>query len=189
MTSHHPGVTRDKHTPPGEVSGPWRTLKGNGHQWSPGGAWKWLRWLVIMSTMNPMATLRALRPVPIFRALAKPTLFNVARRTSEVVFASGATVVREGDAGDALYIIVEGSVEVRKGGQIVAQMTAGDFFGEISLLDGEPRTATIVAVDDVVLLTLKSSDFEELLKIHYVARTALESLAKRLREAHDSPSV
>jgi CRP-like cAMP-binding protein len=124
--------------------------------------------------------------VPIFRGLTKATLLDVARKTGKETYPSGATVVREGDPGDALCIIVEGSVEVRTGGRVVAQMTAGDFFGEISLFDGEPRSATVVAVDDVVLLTLKSSDFEALLKIHYVARTALESLAKRVREAHAS---
>lgn len=135
---------------------------------------------------DPMTRLRALRRVPIFRGLTKATLLDVARKTGKETYPSGATVVREGDPGDALCIIVEGSVEVRTGGRVVAQMTAGDFFGEISLFDGEPRSATVVAVDDVVLLTLKSSDFEALLKIHYVARTALESLAKRVREAHAS---
>lgn len=135
---------------------------------------------------NPMTRLRALRPVPIFRGLTREALFDVVRKTSEITHPSGATVVREGDPGDALCIIVEGSVEVRTGGRVVAQLTAGDFFGEISLFDGAPRSATVVAVDDVVLLTLKSTDFEELLKIHYVARTALESLAKRFREAQDS---
>lgn len=136
--------------------------------------------------MDSMARLSALRRVPVFRGLTKATLFDVARKTREVTYPSGATVVREGDPGDALFIIVEGSVEVRAGGRIVAQMTAGDFFGEISLFDGEPRSATVVTVDDVVLLTLKSADFEVLLKHPYVARTALESLAKRVREAHDS---
>ncbi len=69
---------------------------------------------------------------------------------------------------------------------MVARMTAGDFFGEISLFDGKPRSATVVAVADVVLLKLTSSDFETLLKIHYVARSALESLAKRFRQAQGS---
>ena len=133
-----------------------------------------------------MRRLAALRRVPIFRGLPKATLLDVARKTGEVTYPSGATVVREGDPGDALCIIVEGTVEVRTGGRVVAQMTEGNFFGEISLFDGEPRSATVVAIDDLVLLTLTSSDFEALLKIHYVARTALESLAKRVREAHDS---
>ena len=106
--------------------------------------------------------------------------------TTEVTYPADETVVREGDPGDALYIIVEGTVEIHTGGRMVARMTAGDFFGEISLFDGEPRSATVVAVDDVVLLRLKSSDFETLLKIHYIARTALESLAQRFRAAQAS---
>ncbi len=139
-----------------------------------------------MSLPTPMARLRALRAVPIFRGLTKEALFDVARMTTEVTVTPGDTVVREGDPGDSLCIIVEGTVEVDTGGRVVARMTAGDFFGEISLFDGKPRSATVVAVDDVVLLKLKSSDFETLLKIHYVARSALESLAKRFRQAQDS---
>jgi len=146
----------------------------------------WLRWLVIMSLPTPMTRLRALRPVPIFRGLTKEELFEVARMTTEVTYPADETVVREGDPGDALYIIVEGTVEIHTGGRVVARMTAGDFFGEISLFDGEPRSATVVAVDDVVLLRLKSSDFETLLKSHYIARTALKSLAQRFRAAQGS---
>ena len=63
-------------------------------------------------------------------------------------------------------------------------MTAGDFFGEISLIDGKPRSATVVAVDDTVILVLGAADFQQLLNIPIVARAALESLAQRLREAH-----
>lgn len=151
-----------------------------------GGVEYGLRWLVIMSLPTPMTRLRALRPVPIFRGLTKEALFEVAQMTTEVTYPSGEAVVREGDPGDALYIIVEGTVEVDAGGRVVARMAAGDFFGEISLFDGEPRSATVVAVDEVVLLKLKSSDFEKLLTIQYIARSALESLAKRFRAAQGS---
>ena len=139
-----------------------------------------------MSVTNPVARLAALRGVPIFKRLAKATLFEMARRTGEVAHLAGATLVREGDPGDALCIIAEGSVEVRTHGRVVAEMTAGDFFGEMSLIDGKPRSATVVAVDDVVLFILSSSDFESLLNLPDVARAALESLVKRLREADDS---
>jgi CRP/FNR family cyclic AMP-dependent transcriptional regulator len=139
-----------------------------------------------MAITEPMKLLATLRRVPIFRGLSKSTLLDVARRTGQETYPSGATVVREGEPGDTLCIIVDGTVEVRTGGRVVAQMTTGDFFGEISLFDGEPRSATVVAVEDVALLTLASPDFEELLKIHYVARNALESLAQRVREAHNS---
>jgi CRP-like cAMP-binding protein len=68
-------------------------------------------------------------------------------------------------------------------------MTAGDFFGEISLIDGKPRSATVVAVDDLVLLTLSSSDFDLLLNVPYVARSALKGLAMRFRELQTHVSL
>lgn len=139
-----------------------------------------------MPVTNPLTRLPALRRVPIFRGLAKETLFDIARKTKEVAYPAGATVVHEGDPGDALCLIVEGTVEVRTHGRVVATMTGGDFFGEISLFDGKPRSADVVAVDEVVVYTLSSADFETLLNHPYVARTALKSLAQRVREAHDS---
>lgn len=139
-----------------------------------------------MSVTNPMKRLPVLRGVPIFHGLAKATLLDVARKTDEASYPAGATVVREGDPGDALCIIAEGTVEVRTNDRVVAKMTEGDFFGEISLFDGKPRSATIVAVDDVVVLTISWSDFETLLNHPYVAHAALRSLAARVREAHES---
>ena len=139
-----------------------------------------------MSVTNPMTRLPALRRVPIFQGLTKEALFDVARRTREVAYPSGSVLVREGDPGNSLGIIVDGSVEVRTGERVIARMGEGDFFGEIALLDGAPRTASVIAVGDVVLLTLTSADFEALLTIPYVARTALRSLAERVREAHGS---
>jgi CRP-like cAMP-binding protein len=124
--------------------------------------------------------------VPIFRGLTKAELLQVARKSVEVTHRRGATLVRQGDPGDSLCIIAEGAVEVVRDGHVVAQMTAGDFFGELSLIDGEPRSATVVAVEDVVLFTLNSDEFDSLLSIPYVARAALKSLAKRIRETHDS---
>ncbi|MEA2002841.1 MAG: cyclic nucleotide-binding domain-containing protein [Actinomycetota bacterium] len=139
-----------------------------------------------MAVTNPVTRLPALRPVPIFRGLTKAELLQVARKAVEIAHPQGTSVVRQGDPGDALCIIAEGSVEVRRDGHVVAQMTVGEFFGELSLIDGEPRSATVVAVEDVVLLTLSAADFDSLLSIPYVARAALKSLAERIRQAHDS---
>lgn len=139
-----------------------------------------------MSVANPLQTLAALRNVPIFLGLTKSTLLKVARQTHEVTYPAGATIVQEGDPGDELCIITQGTVQVRRQSTVVAEMTVDDFFGEISLIDGKPRSATVVAVDDVVLLTLAAADFRSLLEIPYVARSALRSLAGRLREAHSA---
>ncbi len=139
-----------------------------------------------MTVPNPLTRLHSLRPVPIFRGLAKATLFEVARKSVEVTYPAGAIVVRQGDPGDSLCIIADGRVEVQRDGRSVAQLQAGDFFGEISLVDGEPRSATVVALDDVVLLTLSSSDFESLLTVPYVARAVMKNLARLFRQAEDS---
>jgi CRP/FNR family cyclic AMP-dependent transcriptional regulator len=136
-----------------------------------------------MAVTNPTTRLAALRLVPLFCGLTQAALFEVARRSTEVAYPPGAIVVRQGDPGDCLCVIMEGTVEVRRDDRAIAQKSVGEYFGEISLIDGEPRSATVVAVDDVVLLTLSSSDFDSLLNIPHVARVALRGLATLFREA------
>jgi CRP/FNR family cyclic AMP-dependent transcriptional regulator len=138
-----------------------------------------------MPVTNPLTRLPAIRPVSIFRGLTKVALLKVARVSVEVTYTPGSTVVREGDPGDSLCIIADGTVEVRHGESVVARLTSGDFFGELSLIDGEPRSATVVAIDEVVLLTLSSSEFDTLMTDPYFARAVLLSLAKRFREMQD----
>jgi CRP/FNR family cyclic AMP-dependent transcriptional regulator len=138
-----------------------------------------------MPVTNPLTRLPAIRPVSIFRGLTKVALLKVARVSAEVTYTPGSTVVREGDPGDSLCIITDGTVEVRHGESVVARMTSGDFFGELSLIDGEPRSATVVAIDEVVLLTLSSSEFDTLMTDPYFARAVLRSLAKRFRKLQD----
>lgn len=139
-----------------------------------------------MAVMNPVTRLPLLRPVPIFRGLAKQALLEVARKSTEVTFGPNEAVVEQGAPGDALFVVVRGTVEVLRNDRVVAQMTAGDFFGELSLIDGKPRSATVVAVDDVELLTISSDDFNSLLADQYFARAAIKSLAERLREAYEA---
>jgi CRP-like cAMP-binding protein len=138
-----------------------------------------------MPTINPITRLPLLRPVPILRGLSKAHLFEVARKAAEVTYPPGATVVRQGEPGDTLCIVTKGSLDVSQNGSVVGHLTAGDYFGEISLIDGGPRSATVVAVDNVVLLTLSSADFDSMLEIPYVARTVMMNLAQLLRKAED----
>lgn len=135
-----------------------------------------------MSMPNPVTRLPALRPVPIFRGLTKGALLQVARKAVEVSYPPETVVVREGDPGDSLSIIVSGTVEVIKDDRPIASLSAGDFFGELSLIDGQPRSATVATVDDVTLLTISSIAFDALLSDSYFARAILRSLSLRFRE-------
>lgn len=139
-----------------------------------------------MTALNPMTRLPALRPVSIFRGLSKQALFSVARKATEVTYPAGTTVVREGDPGDCMCVIVSGAVDVCKGEEVVATLDTGDYFGELSLIDGEPRTATVVASEDLTLLTVKSEDFDALLTDPYFARAVMRNLAQRFREVQDA---
>ena len=137
-----------------------------------------------MPLVNPVTRLPMLRPVPIFRGLHKRTLLEVARKSIEQQYSAGAVVVRQGDPGDALCIVVSGSLEVRRNDRAVAELTRGDYFGELSLIDGEPRSATVVALDDVVLLTLQAGDFRALLDLPYVMNAVMVNLAGMVRSAY-----
>ncbi len=113
-----------------------------------------------MAMPNPVTRLPSLRPVPIFRGLNKGALLQVARKSVEVAYPKDSVVVREGDPGDSLCIIVMGAVEVVKNDSVVARLEAGNYFGELSLIDGQPRSATVVAVEELTLLTITSADFD-----------------------------
>jgi CRP-like cAMP-binding protein len=139
-----------------------------------------------MTALNPITRLPSLRPVSIFRGLSKQALFSIARKATEVTYPAGTTVVREGEPGDSMGVIVAGAVDVCKGEHIVATLAAGDYFGELALIDGEPRTATVVATEDLTLLTVKSEDFDVLLTDPYFSRAVMRNLAQRFREVQDA---
>ena len=82
-----------------------------------------------------------------------------------------------------MCIVVTGTVEVSRDGRALRQLGSGDYFGEISLIDGRPRSATVMAVDDVVVLRLSSMDFDSLLNVPQVARVVLTNLARMIRDA------
>ncbi|MBI3648892.1 MAG: cyclic nucleotide-binding domain-containing protein [Actinobacteria bacterium] len=125
-----------------------------------------------------------LRNVPIFSDCTPKDLAAVARGLKEVRHRAGAQIAREGDPGVGLFVIVEGTATVSIGGKTRAKLGTGDFFGEIALLDGGPRTATVTADGDVVLLGLTEWVFRGLLQEHpAIAVKTLQALAGRLRNA------
>jgi MFS family permease len=121
-------------------------------------AWHRLRALdaVIVGRDDQLALLRG---VPLFDALPLPALENVARQLEHVVVPAKEVVVSQGDPGDRFYVVVEGTAEVTGDGRTIARLGPGDSFGEIALLRRVPRTATVRAVGDLRLESLRGDRF------------------------------
>jgi putative ABC transport system ATP-binding protein len=101
-----------------------------------------------------------LRPIDLFKALTPQQLTDVAEHVKKRHFAAGETVIREGEAGEEFFVISDGEVEVIRADHEVARLGPGDFFGEVALISGEPRNATVVAESEVDTYVLGKTDFE-----------------------------
>jgi putative ABC transport system ATP-binding protein len=101
-----------------------------------------------------------LRPIDLFKSLTPRQLTDVAERMTKRHFAAGDTVIREGEPGEEFFLISDGAVDVIRAEHEVARLGAGDFFGEVALISGEPRNATVVAVDEVDTYVLGQTDFQ-----------------------------
>lgn len=126
----------------------------------------------------------ALKSVPLFSTLSKKHLDLIGQRFDEAHLAAGTVLTRQGEIGLEFVFILEGQVRVEKDEKTIGTLSSGQFFGEISLLDQGPRTATIVAETEVTLLVLHVQYFNELLeKIPEMSRLILKALCGYLRRA------
>jgi predicted MFS family arabinose efflux permease len=116
--------------------------------------------------------LELLRGVPIFAPLPPPVLESLAARVEKRHVGAGETVFSEGDAGDAFYVVEDGTLLLSLNGSAPRQLRQGDFFGEIALLRDVPRTATITAETDSELLSLRRDDFLPVVTGHAGASAA-----------------
>ena len=132
--------------------------------------------------MAPDPRLEALANVPLFANLPSRQLKKIAARTGIDEYAEGSVVVREGGHGETLFVILEGSVRVVRAGRTVAQLGVGEFFGELSVIDGRPRTADVVAESDLRCLVLYRDDLKKVLLGEPAAIwTMLETVTARYR--------
>jgi CRP/FNR family cyclic AMP-dependent transcriptional regulator len=124
----------------------------------------------------------ALRSVPLFQGMSDRSVQSIAELAADASFAAGAILVREGDPGDSFLIIREGSAMVEQGGSTVRELGNGDFLGEISLIDGRPRTATVTASKPVDAWTIDRAGFTRLMDEYPSVRyELLNALTQRIR--------
>ena len=128
--------------------------------------------------------LRLLRKVPIFADIEAEDVLALAEKMSEQELGEAEVVFRQGDAGDDLCVVAQGVVGVFDGDTLLARFGAAEFFGELALLDHQPRSADAVALEPTLLLRLRSADFDELTATRPAAvRAVLRVLAARLRSS------
>jgi CRP-like cAMP-binding protein len=130
-----------------------------------------------------------LATVPLFSALSRNELRRLVQAAEELDADAGAELVTEGRVGREFFLILEGQAVVRRQHRKVATLGPGQWFGELSLLDNEPRSASVLAATDMKLLVLGQGEFAGLLEtVPGIAAKLLTGMAHRLREA-DARSV
>jgi len=135
--------------------------------------------------MNQQEVLDALAGLSLFSDLDRPQLQAVAHTMSEESFPAGQRILRQGFSGTGFFVILDGEVSVRVDGNDVAHLGKGDFFGEISLLLGEPPVADIVTLGPVRALQLPGPTLREfLLAYPVVMYRMLQSVSRRLDRAN-----
>jgi CRP-like cAMP-binding protein len=120
---------------------------------------------------------------PLFRGLDDTGLGALAGAAVEVDFPADRVIARQGEIGTGFFVVVEGMVRVSRDGAVLARLGPGEFFGELSVLDGGPRIAQVAAEEPTRCLALASWDFERVLRDQPgVALSVLRVVAGRLRE-------
>ncbi|MGH3109296.1 MAG: cyclic nucleotide-binding domain-containing protein [Gaiellaceae bacterium] len=128
-----------------------------------------------------------LKRVPLFAGCSKKELEALAVVADEIDLRKDATLTREGQPGREFFVLIEGDVEVTQGGEEIARLAAGDWFGEIALLTKASRTATVTAASPVRVLVVTDRAFRQVLETTpSIAVKMLERVGERL--AHDEAS-
>ena len=133
-----------------------------------------------------MAYEEELAKVWIFSKLEKSDLERIGKVVVPRKYAKGEEIVGEGEQAVAFYVIVKGKVEVRKGGELLNTIGAGGSFGQMALLDGFPRVATVVAIEDTECLVMTRWDFTAELRTNpTIALAMLPVMSKHIRELEE----
>jgi small-conductance mechanosensitive channel/CRP-like cAMP-binding protein len=133
-------------------------------------------------SLPPEALAAALKRNDVLAAIEEDDFRNLLAAAEYRAYGGGETVIREGDEGDHLYHIYSGAMNVIKGGQVVARLGPGDFFGEISLVTGERTNATVTAERESVVLLVSSARFKQVVDMNEAMAEKLSALITRRQE-------
>lgn len=129
----------------------------------------------------------ALSRAPLFSDLPKAHLRKIAGASGRQQFTDGQTLVKEGVSGSGFFVILEGRAQVVRNGKVMKRLGPGDFFGEMAILTGAPRSASVIARGDVACLTVSASGLRAVLKEDpLISLRLLKAMAERLAEADRS---
>ena len=138
-------------------------------------------------TLTRDRTIELLSKTHLFAGVDQEGLNRIADRIRELDVPTDRVIARQGEIGTGFFVIAEGMVRVVRDGESLAELGPGDFFGELSVLDGKPRNAQVVSTQPTVCLALASWDFEAVVAEQpSVALAILRELAGRLRESTDA---
>ena len=129
------------------------------------------------------AKVELIRNVPLFSGLSAKELMSLSRLMDEMDLKPGTVIIREGNTGGEFFIVLEGTIEVKRKGRRLARLGPGDYLGEIALIDHGPRTATAMVETDARLLVLASREFHSMLASDpRIENKILRTLAARVRD-------
>ena len=140
----------------------------------------------------PLDPVAVLQTVPLFRQVSEADLLALTQLIRERQFPRGSLILSQGDVGEALFLIKSGQVKVTVVAEdgrevILSVLGSGSFFGEMALVDDEPRSAHVIAMEETTLLQLRREDFRTRLKsAPELAISLLRELSRRLRRADDT---
>jgi CRP/FNR family cyclic AMP-dependent transcriptional regulator len=131
-----------------------------------------------------------LAAVPLFEGLSKKQLSQISSLMTPLNIAAGRVLAHQGEIGREFMILLEGEIEVACDGKVIAVRGAGDYVGEIALLDERPRTATLTARTDIVVEVLNRAEFSSLLaEAPELSRQIRATMARRLAELDSEAHV
>ena len=126
-----------------------------------------------------------LKSLSVFRETPETVLAEIVHLMVEMNVPAGAVIVKEGDAGDCMYIIYDGKVNIHKQKRVLVELGEKDFFGELALLDTETRSATATAITDCILFRIDQEPFYDMMESRpEVVKGVVKILCKRIRESN-----